>query len=146
MRITGAFLASWIAISAGELSAQYVVAPTSPLASSATALGSPASTIRHERLDSLSASIGELGEVSLAKHLALGAAIGGVAGYFIGGATAGRGGYPFRGKDVARVYGVVSGIAAGAIIGAVVWGIRRTGKTPPAPTPPAALAPDSSVS
>ena len=146
MRIAGALLASSIAISAGELSAQHIVRPTSPIASSATAIVSPASTFRHERLDPRAASIGELGEVSLAKHLAVGAAIGGVAGYFIGGATAGDGGYPYRGEDVGRAYGVVVGIAGGAIIGSVVWVIRRTGKTPRPAAPPAAPSADSSAS
>jgi hypothetical protein len=130
MRISGAFLASWIAISAGELSAQYVVPPASPIASSTIALGSSTSTMLHERLDSLAVSIGDSGEVSLARHLAFGAVIGGVAGWLIARSRYTPGGDDWFGEDYVGALGAVTGIAAGALVGAIIWSARRPPKAP----------------
>ena len=136
MRIASALVAALIAVSTREATAQYVIPPTSPLASAAIPLPSEASLLTPGPRDSSAlATLRELGEVSLARHLGIGAVIGGVAGYFIGGAMAGDGAYPYDGKAVGRAFGVATGIAAGAIVGAVVWGVRRKPRIDQQPSP-----------
>jgi hypothetical protein len=139
MQLTRALIALALTLSADRLGAQYIVPAASPLASGvmppAMLPPRPASA-EHEVASAIRNGVSI--DVSLVKHVTIGAAVGGVAGYFIGGAMGGDGGYPYRGEDIARIYGVAAGLAAGAIIGTVVWGVRRTEKSARPAQPPAA--------
>jgi hypothetical protein len=118
---------------ASELRAQYTVPGTSPVRNAPPAQVETA--LPPERVDSIFATqAGSRGEVSLARHLLVGAAIGGVAGYLVGHH------YPDRGSDYwlgpsYELLGAVAGAATGTLVGAIVWGVRQKPRIDQQPSP-----------